>query len=413
LVPQQYRFPIVLQSASPALESAGAGPRLPPRKPQYPLPDPCDTNSLALALGADGLGVAPFISSIDELSAGFCNWVYCVSCVLPSYGVAADGNSGTEVKYVAKVFSPMAKVRVAPRYRGAVDIAACAGDNAVGPELVYNDENCIVSVLVPGAELGESDVHGVGKFGDGETLCGSVGRRVAELHSLELGIEMPHMLWSTMGAMLDFIDAKVAGDLKKQVIDGWSVATLRDTIQTLQATIDALGCEIVTGHGDLKPTNVMVTPPEVCEVHASRSSRALPVSATECSDVVLIDFELSGPNYRGFDLCKFFRTNNSQRKTKDNQRRFMRGYCEYSKEVGSKKATNERLLVAEANLFLPLTWLEAGIFFMFAALSDPGQKTRWIDLAENRMKNFISTMEEFDDRVKEYKSSKDGVTNKL
>merc|ERR1711865_747804 len=46
---------------------------------------------------------------------------------------------------------------------------------------------------------------------------------------------------------------------------------------------------VVLGHGDCKPSNVMVS--------------------WENEKVVkLIDFELGGPNYRGFDLMKIFRT---------------------------------------------------------------------------------------------------------
>jgi len=380
-------FIVPLHHPPLSLFSTKATPRLPPRK-LYPLPDPSSTDSLNTSLGPSGLGLSPFISSLSSLSAGFCNWVYKVTATLPAYPAPLS------TEYVAKVFSPMAKVRVSPEFRGIVDIAASATaihgvtHGSIGPELVYNDENCIVSVLIPGKELAEADVHGseAGNFGDGRALVPKIAARVAQLHSLELPTEMPHMLWSTVRAMLTYIAGK-----------GGAVDELRTTVDKLQADIDELRCKEVTGHGDLKPTNVMVTP---------------------AGDVVLIDFELSGPNYRGFDLCKLFRTSKRTDNTDANMREFMSAYVrEVGGEAGGRGsdcddecadscAASVDLLIGEAALFLPLTWFEAGVFFLFAAYCDPAQEQRWLELSRDRMGEYDKVMLEFEKRKEDYRAAK-------
>jgi thiamine kinase-like enzyme len=66
--------------------------------------------------------------------------------------------------------------------------------------------------------------------------------------------------------------------------------------------LDREGHALVLGHGDLKPTNVLASPRPDGEDQGEDQG-----GGGHSSDAVLIDFELSGINYRGFDLCKLFR----------------------------------------------------------------------------------------------------------
>lgn len=61
---------------------------------------------------------------------------------------------------------------------------------------------------------------------------------------------------------------------------------IKEEIDDARLILDRYQPREVLAHGDFKPSNVMRHGDEVC----------------------VIDFELGGPNYRGFDLMKVFRT---------------------------------------------------------------------------------------------------------
>ncbi|KAH8066447.1 hypothetical protein JL722_889 [Aureococcus anophagefferens] len=99
----------------------------------------------------------------------------------------------------------------------------------------------------------------------------------------------------------------------------------------------------VLGHGDFKPSNVLL--------HDGAA--------------VFIDFELAGPNYRGYDIFKLFRTNEMAPASDAELLRFIAVYlAEGGADSGDAEAAR---CLAESKLFEPLTWLEAAIFFEFAA----------------------------------------------
>jgi len=305
----------------------------------------------------------------------------------------------------------MAKARVLPHLRGAVDAAA---SGTVGPELVYSDENCLVSVLVPGHELSEADVHGGegGRFGDGRELVEAVAERLAELHSLKLhfledvvkegavkeGANMPNMLWSSLDAMLEQVEAHEAksGGSVTSVVPNLTASSLRSLTSKLRAAVTELECStVLAGHGDFKPTNVMVTP----ERKRAEAEPCVGGNKRVGQRVVLIDFELGGPNYVGFDVCKLFRTAAPTKDTAPNTAAFAAAYLLAA--LGRPATAPEvALLLAEASLFLPLTWLEAGVFFRFAAACDEEGQERWMELAEDRLGKLGEVMETFDERRK-------------
>ena len=101
---------------------------------------------------------------------------------------------------------------------------------------------------------------------------------------------------------------------------------------------------------------------------------------------LFIDFELSGPNYRGYDIFKLFRTNEMSPVCDAELLRFIEAYL----GADANHVAVERCLF-ETKLFEPLTWLEAAIFFAFAAVKLPENSDEWIGLAKDRWAAYEET----------------------
>ena len=174
----------------------------------------------------------------------------------------------------------------------------------------------------------------------------------------------------------------------------------------MRQTLDMLNLPpAVLGHGDFKPSNILVV-----DNDPNSSSEAETESA-----VVLIDYELSGQGYRGFDFYKLFRTADPATQNQDNMEAFIRSYLQHSSELAadgdpppSMKIGSAQIeqVLAEMKLFEPLTWLEAGIFFLFAAKGDPTQLDRWEELALNRLDNYSASKARFAANLVEWESIK-------
>ena len=166
----------------------------------------------------------------------------------------------------------------------------------------------------------------------------------------------------------------------------------------MRRELGALNLPVVLCHGDFKPSNIVA----VNDYASERSS---------VKDIVLIDYELSGPGYRGFDFYKLFRTSKCSRQNDANMKAFVRSYLRSSESVDNDASlTIESTLVeqvlSEMKLFEPMTWLEAGIFFLFAAKGDPTQIHKWEKLALDRFNNFDACGSRFQANLDEYTSTK-------
>jgi len=130
--------------------------------------------------------------------------------------------------------------------------------------------------------------------------------------------------------------------------------------------MNAVGARVVFAHGDLKPSNMMRTP-VAADVDIDDAGPALS----------FIDLELSGPNYRGFDIMKLFRADEGF--SEPNLLLFLRAYLTTAGlcSAAEGRSPNDdddggggdcdrltRRLYAEARMFEPLTWLEAAVFFV-------------------------------------------------
>ena len=359
-----------------------------------------------------GDGVHPIqldgVYASETLGRGFCNWVFKVT-PKPSSLIVGDDDNDKSAVVVVKVFSDLARVRVPHNILGSIDVLA--SDCCIGPQVMHRGTDGIVMEYIDGTVLTKEDVHGIAiakdggisdnaKFGDGRLLCEKIGVKLAQLHGTPIPSNSPianevdNMLWRTLDAMLDFVGED--GPIPEAVLEaGWTHDLLCREVQTMKQTLDALDLPQVLCHGDFKPSNIVV-------VNDDSSG-----CSSGVGEIVLIDYELSGPGYRGFDFYKLFRTADPSRQNDDNMAAFVRSYLESSQladDDASSTIESARVaqVLAEMKLFEPLTWLEAGIFFLFAAKGDPTQIERWEKLALDRFTNFDASKCRFEANLEKY-----------
>jgi thiamine kinase-like enzyme len=279
---------------------------------------------------------------------------------------------------MVKLFSPLAKLRLAPERRGLGD--ETAGDEALGPRLLYRSADGLICEWIEGETLTEADLHA-----PSSSLPALIAPKLAALHgeplaAVEAGDADGPVLWQFLHAMIEQI-ALGADALP----EGFTLAELRAEVERMRRRCDALRLPVVRGHGDLKPSNVM---------HLKRAGGApsdRPAVGGDGDAISFIDFELSGCHYRGYDLFKLFRT--AGPRSAENMRAFLGAYlacrggtaddtdttpADAATAVAAVSAGSLELdeLQAEANAAEPLTWLEAAVFFLFAISVYPSQAVR-------------------------------------
>lgn len=193
---------------------------------------------------------------------------------------------------------------------------------------------------------------------------------------------------------------------------GFSLSQLKAEATRLRRLYESLELPLVIGHGDLKPSNLML-----CD-HADPECA---VEGVQCGldDIVFIDFELAGRHYRGYDLFKLFRTNGEI--TPENLDAFLTRYLPvYARAADTANAAADNgeppspwlnqepnaiaeeiaaeLQEAELEeftyetlLFEPLSWFEAAVFFVFAMREFPDEAHRWERLAVSRWKCYCAS----------------------
>jgi len=272
-----------------------------------------------------------------ELESGFCNDVFRVD---------ADARDGAPV--VVKLFSGMAKARCDAACRGVVDVAV--GAAGLGPEILLRTEDALVCEFVAGAEIDEAAVHA----NDCALAVDVLAPKLRRLHALPSPPPLPRApaaLWRGVDAMLG---GAGGGPI--------ALERLEREAARMRRAVGAVAEADVLGHGDLKPSNVML---------------GADGAAT------FIDFELAGPNYRGYDIFKLFRTAGPSPVSDQNLGRFVEAYLG---ETASASAVDHVRL--ETRLFEPLTWLEAAIFFSFASVQLPEKRSEMAALAADRWRAY-------------------------
>ena len=296
------------------------------------------------------------LTDVKKLSAGFCNQVMLVRKNTPD---------GGEEALVVKLYSNLALLRTSKTHRGVVD--KLLDELNLGPQLVASTDEGIAHRYLEGRILTEEDMH------TRSDICAATVRLVATFHSLEVPPQFDDakepLLWSWLECMLEAIRTSSNVDRLPAGID---LPALRREVDIMANTVKNMELSVVLSHGDLKPSNVMLVGDD--------------------PKLMLIDLELSGPNYRGFDLMKLFRTDParfSEARFSD----FLSVYCETAK-VDESLA---REIKKETKIFEPLTWLEAAVFFglVVAMGQDFGgpssDKARWEALLRDRWAKYMAS----------------------
>jgi thiamine kinase-like enzyme len=286
--------------------------------------------------------------------------------------------------YVVKIFSKLAKIRTNKNLRNKVD--EIAEEIGVAPRLLKGDPDFAVHEFVAGRTLTEDDLASDPK------LAMRIAKQLAKLHARPPprdpedrdGTET--ILWSSIKAMVEHIRLKPS-----LLPSGFTVLMIDEAVYEAKNVLKDVPLREVTGHGDFKPSNVMLN------------------DSDENSDVKFIDFELAGRNYRGFDIFKLFRRGQPSAGGKitemshDNLKSFIRTYKE---EIEGQGNTADPLdvMIDEAYLFESLTWLEAAIFFLYAIQEDPDNIDQYANLARHRWAKFEETKGALHQRADELKA---------
>lgn len=363
------------------------------------LPNNDDREDLSELIRKAGFGNGDSLQKIalERISSdrSYCNAVYSIQ----------DKNGGQNPPLaVAKLYSDLALSRMNPS-RGiglAEELVAEAG---LGPKLLSSSNRGIVTEFCRGGRpLAESDLH----RRSSTAVCRTVAASLARLHCIEFdGGEQPgennNMLWRACGAMLDAIESPAAdrrhrdgGSSNANNNRGWTVERLRQSVEYHRERLSDLDAPTVPmGHGDCKPSNILLSgsTPAPGEAESSSSTTAgLHLPNDSNSKVSFIDLELAGRNYRGFDIAKFFRSDQITSYTEKNREAFFQAYAvaftSIEENDGHDLRTTADAIKDEAKLLLPMTWLEAAIFFVCMSVLDTAQGDRWSQLAADRLRSY-------------------------
>lgn len=277
-------------------------------------------------------------AGFTALTAGFSNYVW--------------KTTWEKRDLVVKCFTDLVLLRIEMHAVGAID--QLASRCHVGPRVHSCCHLGMVMDFLPGDTLEEAHVH----CGDWH-LLEQIAMKLFALHRQEVPMAAmgEPMLWRTMDKMLLVVD----GDSLPSSLP--SLPALRQEISAARRALEAMEPKVVCGHGDFKPSNVIQHEGEVW----------------------LIDFELGGPNYRGFDWMKLFRR--PEGVSQKDLEHFLQSYASHEEE----KVDDLSSMLRETLAFEPLTWLEAFVFFLALPKYKPEDVAKWQRLAEHRWEMYQQT----------------------
>lgn len=333
------------------------------------------------------------LSDQEGGNLGFCNSLYLVRDTIAS-------TTNTRTIGILKLYSELAQKRMAlsgMRPVGSID--NLLGDLGIGPQVYGSSEKALfMAWLENGVALTEKIVHSPLQKGNKATsttltkpILANVARSLARLHSLSLPSNnlspngSANMLWDSIDVLLE------------RIPDAPARTVLRNKVQLQRSQLEGLQLPVVSvGHGDFKPSNVMLL-----KFHNEKEERAAP-------SIRFIDLETAGSHYRAFDLAKFFRTSTPTPHSSTNQDYFLQNYYSYTLSVLETSNMSRRrkydleLLRLESQLLLPMTWLEATIFF-YASQQPPND---WKTMADIRWHHYELASQTFSSTVKAYQETR-------
>jgi len=290
---------------------------------------------------------------------GLCNTIFQISTT-------------SQGKAILKLYSDLAKLRLQSTpivFRDGTgkeyaSVDELVGELGLGPKILARSPNGILMEQLNGTCLTETDVHS----SDSKPKLKQIASVLAALHALPIPADArsKNMLWNSLEVLL------------QRIPEATTRQSYAKRVQHQQDVLESLHLPIVIGHGDFKPSNVFWT---------------------SGNTVRLIDFETAGCHYRGYDLAKIFRTAHRTPWTVSNQAYFLECYqaatklksYDFSLVFESDIEDDVQRLLLESELLLPMTWLEAAIFFEAMLRDEPSDsqnQAKWQQLAKERLQKY-------------------------
>lgn len=302
---------------------------------------------------------------------GFCNSIFIV---------LAKNDTSLFPVGMLKLYSELAQARMQVSTLDPLD--TLLGDLGLGPKVYGISKSALfMEYFQDGIVLTEEIVHSSSKSNDHRVILEQVARSLAQLHTLNTtsrtfpNTTYNNMLWDSIDVLLDRIDNS-------------SIRSFFQTqVEFQRAHLESLDLPLASvGHGDFKPSNVVMLP---------------------TNTIRFIDLETTGLHYRAYDLAKFFRTRSPTKSTSGNQEYFLRCYldecheCDGSKSNTISPASILTLLQLESQLLIPMTWLEAAIFFHASR-----QPIGWKLMADDRLSQYRTANVTFAATIKAYQQAR-------
>mmetsp|Transcript_8475 Transcript_8475/g.20386 ORF Transcript_8475/g.20386 Transcript_8475/m.20386 type:complete len:192 (+) Transcript_8475:591-1166(+) len=187
------------------------------------------------------------------------------------------------------------------------------------------------------------------------------------------------MLWSCCNALLEQLN----GNNEKLY------QTYSTQLRHQKLVLEALHLPLVLGHGDFKPSNVIIL--------------------GDSGEARLIDWETCGCHYRAYDLAKFFRavephTNEEHQLLSRNRFTFIKNYCDNVGATRGASTDDPTWVSLESKLLLPMTWLEAALFFHCKSYDEGSEVDLYTNYAEQRLRSYGKSLKQWEVDLKEYQS---------
>ncbi len=290
------------------------------------------------------------VRHLDQEKSAFCNTVYRLT-------TSCDNNETTIT--IAKIFSPLALERMTHSV-GAMDSFVAA--QGLAPRILATSKDGILMEFCENHQYASvNNSQSVDERND--TLCAIA---LAKLHSLPPLVPSSsqmdeNMLWRSCQILMMHVNEDWLCRTSARG-DGWTKAMLATEIRHEQFRLSRKALmEVPIAHGDCKPSNL------ICQ-----HERAF-----------FIDLELCGRNYRSYDLAKLLRNDGDPTLMNSSSRR-TRFLSVYAEQVDA----NIDQLQFELAEIVPLTWLEAAIFFAAMEAVDPQNRDKWNSLAASRLRSY-------------------------
>lgn len=296
-------------------------------------------------------------------SGGFCNHLY------RNRRRQQQGEGSNIPKKILKVYSDLALKRM--ELSGNKKSQELMGDLGIGPLIFNSTDKYMIMEELQGQVLAPDDLYC--SKSDSAKVMQSVAKTLAKLHSTPCAPILSgqnNMLWSCCDVFLT--------QLKQN--DKRLYRLYKFELDKQRQALDSLQLPIVLGHGDFKPSNVIIL--------------------DESGEAKLVDWETCGCHFRAYDTAKLFRmTSTMPKKEQDegsrNRFAFLQQYCN---EVGDETCDPESLWL-ESRLLLPMTWLEAAMFFHCQSSSG---KKEYLSLAKNRLEGYRESLSDWQQDLIDY-----------